>query len=912
MDSTKFNNTLIFVNNIYNHNDKKNWRVLPIERIRNKRYFCDTLKELLTYPKEEGGNPFYHSVIYEKFASGDTPVRLYFDYDGVKITNDKTGESLTEEDLNNIYPKTLEEATLFINDCKKLANDYNINFVVGGYHHDNFTFEPLKKLLNSMSLLQPLKNSPKMISFHVIFYDCIVHFSELPKGQKFTVNDYPNIDKYMDKSVYSDNQLFRPCFADKQGNLKKGEKFAKPVGINLPKTLWASHIIQVPGIVKEKEFNKEIKNIFSNTETTKQKKKKQQKTSTKKEFAEYLEGEEQTEETTATDAVDTSSKIYKDIEKILNPIIKFKGHFDICFSIYNMIPNNEFTKYKVNYFHKYYENNYKKVDHNSEDNLEPIFNSEYTHGLCYCLSYIKSQYDKLYDEKYPDDIDKKYRKKDKEYLEKIITIGNIFRYYLHNYDVDNSGANYNKYINKRNNFLKNNEENICLSSFYRKLYIHKILFNYNTKIIFKESESNVYLVDNTDNQLRTLIKKMLGIERFDGKIFNTLREFTTINKPGNNSTDNYNLINLSYFDKPLLDKYTNEDFEKFERIMFGESFKEKNKGEYAKEILYFDIFNKYSKGYNIVKFYFGEGANLKSSEAILNQNILNNIYAYMTQDCFNYTKEQKRTILSAKYVCIEEIPKNQKEFNKVIQELKKNSESGFTNVRGMCENDKMLEIDVRHQLNTNNKALVEKFIQNFSTAEKRRFLICERICENKTNIDYCGQLSRDKIFCQEYAKWIYQKRSTYKFKFDILNENDIIKINNESSLFNDIQENIKEELLQTLERYFIEEAYLNKSDIKTSKKIYVINLIQWLKQYNTYINTIEKRRELSKTEFLEKLDKYLFECLKKTDYYYCCNSFGENIRRKHCRNSYYLEKLPEHLQQTNTEEESVDDIVETI
>lgn len=896
-DSPKFNNTLIFVNKLGYHNDKKNWRVLPIERIK-PRMFAPTLKEVLTYPDGKEGKTFYHTVIYEKFVSGDTPVRLYFDYDGPKIS----GETTTE-DLNNIYPKTLEEATLFINDCIKLANDYNVKFVVGGYHHDNFTFEPLKKLLNQMSVLQPLQNSPKMISFHVIFYNCILHFSELPKGQKFTVNDYPNIDKYMDKSVYSVGRLFRPCFADKQNDKEK--KFTKiEIAVKFSQSLWQFHIVQVPKIVKENEFNKEIKNIFSNTETTKQKKKKKTKTSTKNEFAEYLEDGNTEEKTTDTAAVDTSSKIYKDIEKILNPIIKFKGHFDICFSIYNMIPNNEFTKYKVNYFHKYYKNNYEKVAHNSEDNLEPIFNSEYTHGLCYCLSYIKSQYDKLYDEKYPDDIDKKYRKKDKEYLEKIITIGNIFRYYLHNYDVDNSGSNYNKYINKRNNFLKNNEENICLSSFYRKLYIHKILFNYNTKIIFKESESNVYLVDNTDNQLRTLIKKMLGIERFDGKIFNTLREFTTINKPGNNSTDNYNLINLSYFDKPLLDKYTSEDFEKFERIMFGESFKEKNKGEYAKEILYFDIFNKYSKGYNIVKFYFGDGANLKSSEAILNQNILNNIYAYMSQDCFNYTKEQKRTILSAKYVCIEEIPKNQKEFNKVIQELKKNSESGFTNVRGMCENDKMLEIDVRHQLNTNNKALVEKFIQNFSTAEKRRFLICERICEDKNNIDYCGQLSRDKIFCREYAKWIYQKKATYNFKFDILNENDIIKINNESSLFNDIQENIKEELLQTLERYFIEEAYLNKSDIKTSKKIYVINLIQWLKQYNTYINTIEKRRELSKTEFLEKLDKYLFDVLKKTDYYYCCNSFGENIRRKHCRDIFYLEKLPEHLQKTDLEEES--------
>lgn len=725
---------------------------------------------------------------------------------------------------------------LFVMDLIKLSRILQSKIAIFGYISDTNIYEKICNIFNEnkneiVYCVEDLSNKKivKVVSFHIIFYETIVDYKQLKRNKNNFqfISDLEYLNKYTDKSVYTDNQKLRIPASNKE-DTTTGKCIE--TAINIPSDLYllqyAQNVNNTSKIVNCDLFLVPCTNLNSVLIPVQNVSKKNKKENTNNNIIMEVNTDfSQTEE-------------YSMLDCLLGGLCKFTGHDNVLNEIRKYVPNNEMKSYGKNNFRLYYTTKYNQQKHNTKDNLETMFNDKKCRGLCYVLSSIYKYIQELVE-------DEKHKK--------LLIFNNLYRYYVYNYDFQNTSANYNKIVKIKNDILANSltHGNTKISNIYLQMYGRKILTKYNGNYILALDSvcRNVY--KSSDEELKSMMKTLLN-GNFDKIYINTLY-----------NRDTYEKANLSYLkQKEYETEYTDKDFEKFEKIMFEDSFVEKDKGRFAKELLYYDIKNSFHKGYNVVKFYYGTGANLKSSEARLYKNIINNMGAVMDSDYKNYQKEQKRNILSSLYVCIEEIPKIQKEFNNLIQELKKNSESGYTNMRGMGENDKMVKIDVRHQLNTNNKCIFYKFISRMEKAEFRRFLVAERI--EPKDCSWAGKLaSTNQPFCKDYARYILKRltdeKEPYNFKYDINSENSLVELNIKSDLYTETNDDIKDTMFMYIQSCF-QLCYLDKEQ---KQKIYVVDKVQALEDYNYNNMRLENHRKIALSYFVsEMLAKYMHNTKK--------------------------------------------------
>lgn len=786
-----------------------------------------------------------HKYLYEYIQVGESEnkyTHFYIDYD--KYNNDD-------------FP-------LFVDDLIKLSHILSSKIAIFGYVSDNNIYEKICNIFNEnkneiIYYIEDLsnKNIEKQVSFHIIFYEIIVDYKQLKRSTNDFqfISDLEYLDKYTDKSVYTNNQKLRIPSSNKED---VNNKIIINCAIDIPSDLYllqyAQNVNNATRIVNCDLFLVPVQNISKNNVKNISKKNVNKKNTNDNIVVENEPNFSfsQTEEFSMLDC-------------LLGDLCTFKGHDNILNEIRKYIPKNEQKSYEKNNFRQYYITKYNQKQHNTKDNLETMFNDNKCRGFCYIMSSIYKSIQKL-----PKD----------EKQEKMKTFNNLYRVYLRNYDFQNTSANYYKILKIKNDieatFTKHG--NIKISNIYLRMYCRKILTVYDGNYILAKDSVCRNTYKSSDEELKFMMKRILK-NSFDSVYVESLY-----------TRDCYDKANLSYLkQKSYETEYTDKDFEKFEKIMFEDSFVEKDKGQFAKELLYHDIKNSFRKGYNVVKFYYGKGANLKTSEAKLYKNIINNMGAVMDSDYKNYQKEQKRNILSSLYVCIEEIPKIQKEFNNLIDELKKNSESDYTNMRGMGENDKMVKIDVRHQLNTNNKQIFYKFIARMEKADFRRFLVAERI--EPENCSWAGKLSRDSLFCKDYARYILKRlcdeEEPYIFQYDINKENSLVELNTKSKLYTETNDDIKDTMFNYIQSDF-QVCYLDKEG---KHKIHVVDKVRALEDYNYNNVRLENHRKIALSYFVtEMLGKYMHNTKKYytngkerrakkqgTLYYYITEEEYENI-----------------------------------
>lgn len=730
----------------------------------------------------------------------------------------------------------------FVNDLIKLSHKLESKIAIFGYVSDTNIYEKICGLFNENSneivyCVEDFsnKNIKKQVSFHIIFYEIIVDYKQLIRATNDFqfISDYEYLNKYTDKSVYTNNQKLRIPASNKEDSSSNWQTIE--TAINIPSDLYllqyAQNVNNASKIVNCDLFLVPCTSLNSvlvpvqniSRQDNKKKVKKQNKNNNI-----IMEDNDNNN----IDFAQTEE--YSMLDCLLGDLCTFTGHDNVLNEIRKYIPNNEYKSYGKNNFRLYYTTKYNQHKHNTKDNLETMFNDKKCRGLCYVLSSIHNNVSKL--------------PKDKK-QEKMLVFNNLYRYYLYNYDFQNTSANYDKIVKIKNNILATSltHGNIKISNIYLQMYGRKILTRYHGNYIL--ALDNVCRINykSSDEELKSMMKSLLN-GSFSKKYINTLYD-----------REIYEKANLSYLkQKEYETEYTDKDFEKFEKIMFEDSFVEKYKGEFARELLYYDVKNSFRKGYNVVKFYYGTGANLKTSEAKLYKNIINNMGAVMDSDYKNYQKEQKRNILSSLYVCIEEIPKIQKEFNNLIDEIKKNSESDYTNMRGMGENDKMVKIDVRHQLNTNNKPIFYKYISKMEKADFRRFLVAERI--EPKNCSWAGKLSRDSPFCKDYARYILKRlNNNYVFKYDICDEKSLVELNTNSVLYTRTNDDIKDTMFAYIQSCF----QLCSLDKEGKQKIYVVDKVHALEDYNYNNVRLENRRKIALSDFVsEMLAKFMHNTKK--------------------------------------------------
>ena len=523
----------------------------------------------------------------------------------------------------------------------------------------------------------------------------------------------------------------------------------------------------------------------------------------------------------------------------------FSGHVNTFKDIVNYIPNNELASYGSDYFRQIYSQLYYQHEHNTEENLNKLFNNlPNTCGMCSVLTRLFASIMKAPDEQKSD----------------LLTAYNLIeRYYLYHYNINDSTASAMKYTTKYS--MDNIHKPLAMYTKYKWLYLHKILFVHKLDYLFKYSNDEV--IPLTKSQLNTSSHPLLQF-KIDNDFNKTLRVINTLNKQ-NNQHDNYDMLNLNNISMPLDDKllatYTDlfsrfgyeittidNMFEIFESILFGETFDDEHSGQLARDIVYYDIVNKFAKPYNIVVCYYGKGGEGKTSEYNLLANIINNKRFTTICGIEQFDKEQLKPLLSKKLICIEELPKDNKRYNKLIDMIKRFSGGADVSLRSMYKDDEDVYIDCRFRINTNNETMLTNMIKQDVSAIKRRFFIAKRVVKNSQHTQLCGILCNDKQFAINYARWVYEQKK--QPVYDINDSQTISLFNENSKIYKEVLTNDRTEFVKALD----DTCYKNKNG---AYQIVESNAFKLFKQYMSDNYNKKLTLKMFKENYLDKYCKVI-------------------------------------------------------
>lgn len=768
-------------------------------------------------------------------------------------------------------PITREQYIMF----KQIGKDIGSKCSIVGYYNNNFDINIIKDVMDEDDYLYHNEKAYKSISLHIVYYESLYRYNQFPDN----INDYCLIDKYnilndiLDLSVYEKNSLFRHPYYNKNTKPKKGHTVEQDclIGIkSLSKDLFKKQFVQ--NVNKVNTYTKI--NIFKHkdnseceTKTNKSLSNETNKPTNDNQLV-VKNNVLHSEKNKLYDNCDAIINYKRFILKLLNEVCEYVGRENIVSEIRNYIPNNELKMYGTNYFETLYKEQYYKFDHVSLDDFKTLYNDKKRHGLLYCLTMINKNICKKYE-----NIEDK-----KEYDILIRYMKEVERMYLIRYKLNESKSSYYKFMDMKEEYYKKGLiEHIKLSQHYRSLYILKIMFTHEGDYYLKMDNNKFIRFDKNNAKVADQIKRLLNINKLENfNLYNEVRIIKTLNEQNNND-NNYDMINLNYFTDKI-NNYTNDDFIEFEKVLFDETFKDKECGKFAKDILYFDIFNKFTIGYNIVVGYYGNGANCKTAEAMLYSNIIDNNNYVMFPMMQNYCKEQILPILKNKFICLEELAKDNKMFNNMIDKIKNNSQPGEKTTREMHGNDVNIFVECRHRFNTNNSTLLFKYAKDHidEKAFRRRFFIAERITPDHERVKKYGGLCYNKQFCKEYAKWVYAKKDTYKPVYKINEPDILISFNQNAMFFKEAEDSVKDIFIKSLNNEVTQKGYLTIKDYNDkSNCIYRVDTNKGLKAFNEYSINVLNKRKVSRDTYL---NNYVKRYCKTTRTYYDCNGNKKNSK----------------------------------
>lgn len=498
---------------------------------------------------------------------------------------------------------------------------------------------------------------------------------------------------------------------------------------------------------------------------------------------------------------------------------------------------------------------------------------------------------------------------------KITILNEIIKYYIRRYNINKSKANEYKASNKLNYLESNSLIDITLSTFYKELYLTKILFNFNEGFLYIRNVNDFGIYKYSDTNFSQRISCFIGHD-IDLKQYKLIiRKIFHLNNP--NYNDSYKLFNLTYLEDDLIsydelaanivakfikqkdniildlfketyyNGYTDISrlFEDYEKYMFLYSHEDIKKGQFIKELLYTDIFSKFTQHYQYIRLYYGDGSTLKSSEHRLYENIIDSEILVFRADKEEILSQYNGIYKMAKFLTIEELPDSFNDLSKFINKLKDICQHGETSINIKFTPQFNYYCDTRLLLNTNHEEIIDKLLYNKDEAILKRFVISHKIKPVTENGRYYtqlfGALSRNKLFCKEYAKWIYAKKDTYEFTFNIADEDELIKLNNISKEVILSEEEDKYNFLKCINEYNTIKVYLSKEDINNSRYVYRIAVKDVYKEFCKYLSE-NNIKPIKQPLFIKK---YVNKYTKQRKNYY------ENINIRKTTLIYYVEEL---------------------
>lgn len=504
---------------------------------------------------------------------------------------------------------------------------------------------------------------------------------------------------------------------------------------------------------------------------------------------------------------------------------------------------------------------------------------------------------------------------------KITILNEIIKYYILRYNINKSKANAYKASNKFMNININGFTDTSKSIFYKELYLTKILFNFNNSCLYIRNINDIEICKYSDRDFINELSLFVGHDIDIKQYMYILKTIYHVDNPL--YKDSYNTLKLDYLDEePMSDEvlatnvvefldgkkdheisklfvntYGNNIsrlYEDFENYMFLYSHENIDKGRFIKELLYTDIFNKFTIPYQYIRLYYGDGSNLKTSEYKLYENIIDNKNHALKADKEDMFSQFNGIYKLAKFLLIEEVPDAYHDLTKFINKLKDLCQHGETTINMKYKNAFKAYSSTRLMLNTNHEELIDKLLYNKDTSILKRFVIAHRIKpvidETGLFTQLFGALTRYKPFCKEYAKWVYAKKDTYKFMYNINNENELIKLNNVSKEVKQSEEDNKYNFLKCIDKNNTTHVYLNKNDFDNRRFVYRIAVKDVYNMFCKYLS----ENNVKAIKYPMFLKNYVNKYVNKKKH--CYISTGKRIDSE----IYYVEELIELREEDKT------------
>lgn len=815
-------------------------------------------------------------------------INLVFDIDIVK-----------EEQLKGMDPTTFTKN--IIETFTNIFEDDKYKPLIYGYT----TIKDLGnifEIINGDILNTTIEKPHKLLSFHIIYKNVAIKFEEFDKLKIFASINNINVDYKIYSNVHRILRLpssFKPNIAKNKEEYNKSKNANKNICRNnefdgyfddepTPKNQKKFYMLNTRGLLynniegKFKKYFYSSKNLDNNAkkiyQSSVQTFNKDVKMFTCEEIIEIIKNKYSVEYRTTQERKKILIKDYKekrneekeDEENLKRwDLIKFlmenlsigRGYDNILFEVGNYVPSsNKLKKYKMsnNQFLNYYTEIYNSHEHASKQDLPSISKK----GLAYCLNKILKDSCELFKSKNDSDEtfikfleylkintdDENYKKENIKNRWKIIEnkfkkiFTEIYLKAFENYDYSCTSTTVYKLFTKYKDS----------GSFYRYLMSLKCFYKYEGKIIIMFDINNFKCLKFSNTENKNYMKEILGVNRLSENYF---KNHVQIIKMDEFNKINYKqIIGRKDFEITEINK-----FEKYLKCLYSETFADKRIGNICKNLLIYDIKNRFSKSLNFVRLYYGSGGEGKTSEYSLISNIIGN--NAMNIDTSNITKQQKKEILSKQYLCIDEAKLDYANINEVLQVIKQYSCYGEYGVRGMGEEEQIRKVNTRFQINTNDIKLYRKIMSEDTDAIYRRFIFGKRI--KSKNSEWLGEMSRDKIFCENLANYIY---NNLEYDDKIINYNYLLEFNTKENLeVKAMKQDKINDLIGFLENDdgILFEGYINKKDYddKILHKFTTITNI-----YRYYYNTMRENNDngiLKKNNYKDKIiEQGLFKELK--------------------------------------------------
>lgn len=787
----------------------------------------------------------------EKFDTefNDLYVKPYFDFDYEKVEKNEITKLVTSLNKISEHYGSFIIVGYYKNQYDPDTNDPVLNLETLcnelaklGYEayedKENNKIKIFKYDRNRIILYETPEEVHKSLSVHVTFFERAAKYSSITKQK----NEVQLFDEYLDtqcdKSVYSKKRLMRFGFSVKN----TGSEIIK-TGIPVTKQTMKYYIYSLIQPVYEVKILSNFSEVFKDCVKTVTKKKVKNETKNASDSSVQIDSNDETEKKHLTVEEKLTLNIKEIIERLLHECCAFAGHEVILNEQSLYVPHNEDKTYGTTFFKDAYIEGFNNVYHKTKvENFDKMPNH---FGVLHCLANLVN---KCIDSVNKEDLTEDARK---EKIKNIYKDGStVMKYYITRYNLYKNDSSINKFEYKYNEV--NTKKTKLASKLYRYYYLHKVAFSYSGKIILKNDSNQIIIKDETDRNLRTIIRRFINRSKLVEDDLKSLRVIKSINGEKLECPDNMNLnlYNLSWLEDPYSGGYSVNDFIKFKTLLYNDTYKNKLSGQFSYKMLVHDIKNKFSRKSHLgfVRFLFGNGATFKTSEYVLYQNIINNLDYTMSTDIANYMKQQKKKILSSLVLLIDEVPMCGKDFMNFIDMVKTNCMNSVIGVRGMGEEESQQVINCRHILCTNHDNIARLLISDRAEIN-RRFLIAEKVnnlCQDDN--DWLGEHVHDPEFCKDFAKWIYQNEEDPNLKTSSLNEYN--KSNNEiTEKSQDAKDLVFSSLpvCQRVFRYKSKNEYTYMVDVKAWHDKYCFNIAQ-----NTTITVNNIEFEKIMDSFVEK------------------------------------------------------------